>query len=143
MEEIKLPSGKILKFTDACIEDSSKLLDAVLRAFKKSNLDNVKFKDLKDTENISIGSLRDLAVDMATLPEISDLVQLCMKKCLYDSYHFDQELMDNEKMSPSIKEDYLTIRTIVIYKNCEPYLKKTFSESNQAIQSIFAILKSK
>lgn len=117
MEHI-LPSGSKLVITVAPFIDSKALFDAVIKAFRSTNQGNLDpNKDLMSV------------LEVVTSDEVGVALQKCFQRVTYEGLKFTPQLLDDPNLTEKIRNDYMTICSLVVDANVKPFLGQTFSES--------------
>lgn len=115
MEEVKLPSGAMLRVGLAPFADARDLYQAVLeeaRGVKINPEDNV------------LSLQKEIFCAFLTSKKVEAAVWKCMEKCLYNGARIKEETFEPELA----RGDYIDVLYSVTEKNVSPFLKSLSAE---------------
>jgi hypothetical protein len=122
MKEINLPSGAILKITLAPFIDAKALYQAVLDEIKSINI----------ATNPDMASVfKDLACIAFSSKKIEQCLEVCFKRCTYDSGKGDLKIDQNTFEPVEARSDYMAVCMNVAKENILPFMKSLYAEYQQ------------
>jgi hypothetical protein len=127
MNEIKLPSGSILKVQAAPFSDSKALYQAILEEVK-----NVQIKSNDELTNV----FKDLMCISFSSKKIELCVEKCLERCLYNSGNGDFKIDKNTFEKVELRGDYIIVIISVVKENIDPFMKSLMQGYRQILSMI-------
>ena len=119
MKEIKLPSGAVLKIQLAPFSDAKALYQAVL--------EEIKLIEISSKEDLT-SVFKNLACVGFSSKKIEQCLEVCFKKCLYNSGKGDLKI-DKDTFEPiENRGDYLFVCVEVAKENILPFMKSLYAQ---------------
>ena len=111
MQEIKLPSGAILKITQPTFTEAKELYQAVLEELRTLEILNVTELDFNFFKNLFCMGFSSKKVERC--------LEICLKRCLYNDMKFDSDTFEPEEA----RGDHLTVMSEVAFSVLHPFFK--------------------
>lgn len=131
MNDIKLPSGAVLKITLSPFAISKNLFEAVTEEIKLLKLDPQAELDFDLCKNLFCTGFSSKKIDAA--------LQECMKRATYNGVKLTEDTFEPE----DARQDYVTVCLEVALLNLRPFTKNLFAELSRIAEKAGSSLKSK
>lgn len=111
MKKVTLPSGKELEIHIPSFQEAHRLQKAIAKEAKSLKIDA--------SMELDANFFKDLVCSAIASDEITDSLNACLKRCLYDGKRIDKDTFEDE----DARGDYFMIYYEVIQEALRPFVK--------------------
>lgn len=115
----RLKSGAELEITMASFRDSKKLVDVIAKELKNNDIDIKTLNLESEIDGGIINSFKNIFLGILINPDITEALNKCFAKALYNNKKITEDLFDNDEKA---RGDYFIICWEVARYNLAPFL---------------------